>query len=314
MAKDVKNKRLGKLARVAAEVLPSGMPGFLLAPGGLLLERRGSGEVKDLTSEGTSYLFETVRAHPGFTVRDLFLFLERNRQTMVPVYGRERLDEWLAHFADLNSGAVVSLPGPVTDDRHILTSVELQWRLYGEQGETQEDRQVREKIESGKQVKKGPRRRILDADGESLDELMEEWAREKEQTIRLQLAAGTYWERVKSGRYINGTGYPTCIVFWKNKKNDRKSQPSSMSFIPLKDLLGARLALGTTMEIHIGDKAGRRGGMFKYANPSFTLGQVIQGFLWELSFHGGPGAKAAVAREVEEAIEKTKLWSDKVKK
>jgi len=74
----------------------------------------------------------------------------------------------------------------------------------------------------------------------------------------------------------------------------------SVSLTPLRELLSLPLRVNPEVAVMEDDLNTKAYGnvIGRVRHPDVTLGQVIQGLLWELSFHGGPESQQAVAQEL----------------
>ncbi len=78
----------------------------------------------------------------------------------------------------------------------------------------------------------------------------------------------------------------------------------SVSLTPLRDLLAVPVRVNHEERITEGDQAAQAWmqEIRRAQVEDVTLGQVLEGLLWELSFHGGPGEQEAVAEDLRQRV------------
>ena len=80
--------------------------------------------------------------------------------------------------------------------------------------------------------------------------------------------------------------------------------PWSISLTPLRELLPLSLLVNPKVQITEDDLNAKAYGdeIFRVRHPDVTLGQVIHGVLWELSFHGVPELQSGVMEELKKRV------------
>lgn len=247
--------------------------GLALLPKGRLVYKRsckGKQLYTDVSDTAYAYLFERVYVHSDFTVKDLFLLLEKNSKVFSLIFMKEYFSEVMRYFKKIKEGRKKK----EFDRDFYIEAVELYWFISSLQGEDPNDRKLREAIE-------GKRDEALKNKDSFLSNLFE--SRKKE--IGKDLKCGSYWKKVEDSKYIYGLDFPDCHILGRDKEED-EVKPYSMSFIPLEQLLNVRLSLSKKLDLVVEEDT--EGKFIEHRNPDYTLGQVIQGFLWEFSWHGTP--------------------------
>jgi hypothetical protein len=292
------------LKKKAEEVLQDS-EGLVLLPGGIFIrkqhQKHGLYRYSDISTVAASFLVESVRVHPDFTINDLFTLLKNNLEDFIPIYRRNCFVEILEYFDEIKNGVIVNFD----DDSNRVEAVELYWSLSAQRGECSLDKEAREEIE---QEARRPRPRKIKSPEENGREsdLLEQWAKDRKEQIRGELSNGIYWENVKKDRHLTGMSFPMCHI-WSKEGGKGRIKPFSMSFVGLERLLGAKLWLSDeALVVHEEKKYRTRGGIIKYHNPSYSLGQILQGFLWELSWHGTPAKTQARRKELFKVLKKVK--------
>jgi hypothetical protein len=82
----------------------------------------------------------------------------------------------------------------------------------------------------------------------------------------------------------------------------------SVSLTPLRELLAFPLRVNANVQVTEDDLNAKAYGtaISQVRHPDVTLGRVIHGLLWELSFHGGPQLQLEVAQELKERVAEVK--------
>lgn len=80
-----------------------------------------------------------------------------------------------------------------------------------------------------------------------------------------------------------------------------------VSFTPANELALYPIRLNKTLVIDCDDESKRS---IDFPNPSFTLGHIFIGIIWELSFHGSPGNRKKTSDKIKSAISKIKGSTD----
>jgi hypothetical protein len=75
----------------------------------------------------------------------------------------------------------------------------------------------------------------------------------------------------------------------------------SLSATQASEVINLEIKLGTRYPIY--DESDFAKDPVVFENPSFTLGHILYGIIWELSFHGGPSDKLDFKKELETAVE-----------
>ena len=93
------------------------------------------------------------------------------------------------------------------------------------------------------------------------------------------------------------------------KKGERI--PWGVSLTPSNDLINIPVRLSDKFVIYEGilkckDKPGFSHPIAEFSNPTYTLGSILYGIIWELSFHGGPDKRDAFGSELRETVDKIK--------
>lgn len=86
--------------------------------------------------------------------------------------------------------------------------------------------------------------------------------------------------------------------------------PWGISFTPANELINIPVRLAKDVAIYEGILKSKSGQMpnklAEFKNPSFTLGQILEGIIWEMSFHGGPDKRDAFNKDLRETVDKIK--------
>lgn len=84
-----------------------------------------------------------------------------------------------------------------------------------------------------------------------------------------------------------------------------------VSFTPSNELINIPVKLSDKFSIYEGilkwDKTSTGDRVLaSFSNPTYTLGGILEGIIWELSFHGGPGSRKIRKDELDEAVKSIK--------
>lgn len=98
------------------------------------------------------------------------------------------------------------------------------------------------------------------------------------------------------------------------KKGERI--PWGISFTAANDLINIPVKLNDTFAVYEGilrckDKPGFGHKLVEFKNPTYTLGGILEGIIWEMSFHGGPEKRDEFGKELRETVEKIKSGEEK---
>lgn len=92
------------------------------------------------------------------------------------------------------------------------------------------------------------------------------------------------------------------------KKGERI--PWGISFTPANELINIPVKLNDTFAIYEGILRSAEGQMPKmlaeFKNPTYTLGGILEGVIWEMSFHGGPAKRDAFGAELRQTVDDIK--------
>ena len=104
--------------------------------------------------------------------------------------------------------------------------------------------------------------------------------------------------------HLHGIGHELAQDLPEERKKKGERIEWSVSLTPLRELLSLPVRVSTEVRITEDDataKAYMR-EIGRGRNADVTLGQVIHGLLWELSFHGGPQEQRAVSEGLERRV------------
>lgn len=86
--------------------------------------------------------------------------------------------------------------------------------------------------------------------------------------------------------------------------------PWGISFTPANELINIPVKLSDTFAIYEGILRSPEGQMPKmlaeFKNPTYTLGGILEGVIWEMSFHGGPAKRDAFGAELRQTVDDIK--------
>lgn len=107
---------------------------------------------------------------------------------------------------------------------------------------------------------------------------------------------------------FGGTGIELQAEHEHYKKGERI--PWSISFTAANDLINVPVKLAKDVVIYEGILKCKRGAMpqklVEFKNPSYTLGNILQGIIWEMSFHGGPSSRNDFHKDILNTVEEIK--------
>lgn len=84
--------------------------------------------------------------------------------------------------------------------------------------------------------------------------------------------------------------------------------PWGLSFTPTNELINLPLKLNPELDVYDDDHDSADWGkkLFTVKKPDFKLVDILNGVIWELSFHGGPPSRQKLRDELHEAVDKIK--------
>ena len=99
------------------------------------------------------------------------------------------------------------------------------------------------------------------------------------------------------------------------KKGERI--PWGLSFTPSNELINIPVRLSDKFVVYEGilkckDKPGFSHPIIQFDNPTYTLGGILEGIIWELSFHGGPTSRDKLGGELKQAVDDIKSGTAKL--
>lgn len=98
------------------------------------------------------------------------------------------------------------------------------------------------------------------------------------------------------------------------KKGERI--PWGVSFSKANDLINIPVKLADKFDIYEGILKWKAGSQPKllgsFKNPPYTLGGILEGIIWEMSFHGGPDKRDDLNSELREAVAKIKSGKEEL--
>ncbi len=276
--------------------------GLFLLPEGLFKKTTENSKksYKNLTDQAASYLFDQVVIHPDFTINNLFELILENYTVFSIIYRNDFIMEYVNYYKLIKEGKIRKN----IDDRYPIHAVELYWFIHSQQGEDPFDKEKREEIEQKLYKLKTKKYKIVDTDGDSLDDLFFEMDQERKKEIKKELKDGTYYKKQKENYYLGVLSFPHCHLL---REDEGKIKPFGMSFVGLEQMLEAKLVLSNVAQIIKEENSLKKQSKpLKFENPKYTLGQIIKGFLWEISFHGAPDDTNEVREEIDEKMSKIK--------
>lgn len=86
--------------------------------------------------------------------------------------------------------------------------------------------------------------------------------------------------------------------------------PWGISFTAANDLINIPVRLSDTFAIYEGILRSKDGELPKklieFKNPTYTLGGILEGIIWEMSFHGGPDKRDTFGKELKQTVQDIK--------
>ena len=88
--------------------------------------------------------------------------------------------------------------------------------------------------------------------------------------------------------------------------------PWGISFTPSNELINIPVKLHNKFTIYEGimkwdkSKGAATRALADFDNPTYTLGGILEGIIWELSFHGGPESRNEKSQELKDIVAKIK--------
>ena len=116
--------------------------------------------------------------------------------------------------------------------------------------------------------------------------------------------------------YLNGLCRPdfsaTGVVLQDEHEHYKKGEriPWSISFTPANELINIPVKLAKDMVIYEGILKTKVTDLPKqlavFDNPQYTLGNILYGIIWEMSFHGGPNSRNDFHKDLLKTVDSIK--------
>ena len=103
---------------------------------------------------------------------------------------------------------------------------------------------------------------------------------------------------------LHGIGHELAQDLPEERRKKGERIEWSVSLTPLRELLSQRILVNAEVRITEEDATAKAymSEIRRARNTDVTLGQVIHGLLWELSFHGGPQEQQEVSEELKRRV------------
>ena len=103
---------------------------------------------------------------------------------------------------------------------------------------------------------------------------------------------------------LHGIGHELAQDLPEERRKKGERIEWSVSLTPLRELLSLRILVNAEVRITEEDATAKAymSEIRRARNTDVTLGQVIHGLLWELSFHGGPQEQQEVSEELKRRV------------
>ena len=150
------------------------------------------------------------------------------------------------------------------------------------------------------EARKGPVTALKAADNSSVDERIEYL--ELYQQWSLDTSTSVYGPTQRL--HLHGIGFELQEDSEEHHRKKGERIQWSISLTPLRELLPLPLLVNPEVQFTEDDLNAKAYGdeISRARHPDVTLGQVIHGVLWELSFHGAPEMQSGVLEELKERV------------
>ena len=150
------------------------------------------------------------------------------------------------------------------------------------------------------EARKGPVAAVKTADDSSADERIEYL--ELYQQWSLDTSTSVYGPTQRL--HLHGIGFELQEDSAEHGRKRGERIHWSISLTPLRELLPLPLFVNPEVQITEDDLNAKAYGdeISRVRHPDVTLGQVVHGVLWELSFHGAPEMQSGVLDELKERV------------
>ena len=253
--------------------------GLIIKKGGKLIDSKwdkdlGEHVEKDVTEIAAMYLFDHCVLEAGVTLRDIFLLIKANMDVLKVILGN-----WVDEIVDEGLNGIPKEEDP--NDKYFTDYLELYWVLT--------------RVRKWEAYKDGPK---LQPKGSIYAQIGNGY-KDGEFTGPITLSGYLRPDFHAMSRVQTEDGDPMTDAW---KKGERI--PLSLSFTPSCDIIDKPVILNQDICIcdDVVNHDWSKDNTIVYDACEYSLGHILNGIIWELSFHGSPKKRTDQKEELNEIL------------